>query len=434
MIKSEYINFSYNKTNHTKKDTCMKEDILAEQNNKEENKDSFFDEKLNISYIPQNTPKPDNQLILKHYFCSIQIYGFIIILYWLNPFFSSAPLEVKLFYSFFFLAYVFIAPIIYFTVRPKSIHNSHSIEICNYITRIFISKTKLSKLNISEIKNFLEYFKPTYREKQSLMLIFIKTFFGILMVQSLYVNLDGLHMNLKYFFEIAQSLVMYFTKHTTTLAQAFPNQYRQFLYEQSITILYTIDLAIFSFGYLTELSIFKNKIRTVETTAAGIFFCLACYSPFVMATNSFLGWNQNDVTAAFGDETSALTWSIRLIALCFLTIYVAASAALGTKGSNLTNRGTVTCFPYNIVRHPAYICKNTFWIITTLTMFIVDFTKPGFDFGDYFSKLFLAVTSLIGWALIYYFRAVTEERHLIQDPEYRAYTKKVKYRFIPGII
>ena len=98
------------------------------------------------------------------------------------------------------------------------------------------------------------------------------------------------------------------------------------------------------------------------------------------------------------------------------------------------NRGTVTCFPYNIVRHPAYICKNTFWIITTLTMFIVDFTKPGFDFGDYFSKLFLAVTSLIGWALIYYFRAVTEERHLIQDPEYREYTKKVKYRFIPGII
>ncbi len=394
----------------------------------------YFNKNLNISYIPPNTPKPDNKIILKHYFSSIQIYGLIIILYWLNPFFSQSPLEIKLFYSFFYLAYILIAPIIYFSVRPKSIYNSHSIEICNYIAKIFSSKQKLISLNPEEIKNFLNLYKPTYKEKQSLMLIFIKSFFGILMVQSLYNNFLEIKANIPYYLEIIKSLIIHFKTQTITLAQAVPNDARQFLYRQAILILYSIDLSIFSFGYLTELTILKNKIRTVETTAAGIFFCLACYTPFVLSSNAFLGWGQSDVTSAFGDETSLLTWSIRFIALFFLMIYVSASIALGTKGSNLTNRGTVSCFPYNIVRHPAYVAKNTFWIITTLTLFIVDFTKPDFNFGDYILKLILTVLTLSSWALIYYFRALTEERHLIQDPEYRKYTQQVKYRFIPWLI
>lgn len=411
----------------------LTEDTISVVNTENTNTDDF-NKNLNISYIPPETQKPDNKLIFKHYTCSLQVYGAIIILYWLNPFYAQTPIEVKLFYSFLFVAYMIAAPIIYYAFRPKSIHNSHSIEICNYLQRIFTLKQNIKKLSTDEIKNFLDRFKPSYKEKQSLMLIFIKTFFGILMVQSFYSNISELKINLANYFEIAKSLIVYFTQHTTTFAQAFPNTYRQFLYGQSILILYTIDLAIFSFGYLTELSIFKNKIRTVETTAAGIFFCLACYTPFVLASNSFLGWTQTDITSAFGDETSLLTWTIRLIALCFLTVYVAASVALGTKGSNLTNRGTVSCFPYNIVRHPAYVCKNTFWIITTMTMFLVDFSKPGFDLSDYLFRLVVTVLSLASWAAIYYFRAVTEERHLIKDPQYQDYVKKVKYRFIPGII
>ena len=35
---------------------------------------------------------------------------------------------------------------------------------------------------------------------------------------------------------------------------------------------------------------------------------------------------------------------------------------------------------------------------------------------------------------IYYMRAITEERHLARDPEYRLYMKKVPYRFIPGVL
>lgn len=35
--------------------------------------------------------------------------------------------------------------------------------------------------------------------------------------------------------------------------------------------------------------------------------------------------------------------------------------------------------------------------------------------------------------IIYYLKAITEERHLIREPEYVEYCKKVKYRFIPYI-
>ena len=40
---------------------------------------------------------------------------------------------------------------------------------------------------------------------------------------------------------------------------------------------------------------------------------------------------------------------------------------------------------------------------------------------------------MLFWTIIYYFRAVTEERHLGQDPEYVEYCKKVKWKFIPGV-
>jgi protein-S-isoprenylcysteine O-methyltransferase Ste14 len=44
-----------------------------------------------------------------------------------------------------------------------------------------------------------------------------------------------------------------------------------------------------------------------------------------------------------------------------------------------------------------------------------------------------AALSLGVWSVIYFFRSITEERHLIKDPDYQAYCKKVRWRFIPYI-
>jgi protein-S-isoprenylcysteine O-methyltransferase Ste14 len=47
----------------------------------------------------------------------------------------------------------------------------------------------------------------------------------------------------------------------------------------------------------------------------------------------------------------------------------------------------------------------------------------------------LALGSMLGWALLYVLRAITEEDHLRSvDGDYAAYAARVRYRFIPGLL
>ena len=75
--------------------------------------------------------------------------------------------------------------------------------------------------------------------------------------------------------------------------------------------------------------------------------------------------------------------------------------------------------PYGLVRHPGTTSKLLLW-----------FSQAAFY------KRFWTVKILYGymmWGFIYVMRAFTEERHLKKYPEYLAYMKKVKKRFIPGL-
>ena len=206
-----------------------------------------------------------------------------------------------------------------------------------------------------------------------------------------------------------------------------------FIFKNLCLFLFSLDLFCFCVGYVTEAAFLNNKIRTCEISFAGIFFCLLCYPPFNDVTGTFVGWAQNDSAVAFNNHYCATTIILRIIAIFFLTIYSLASVALGTKASNLTNRGTVSIFPYNIIRHPAYVSKLTFWLFTTIPVFCIPLADISADPSRYFTGLFLAVISFLTWAFIYYMRALTEERHLLHDPEYQKYTEKVKYKFIPGL-
>ncbi len=97
-------------------------------------------------------------------------------------------------------------------------------------------------------------------------------------------------------------------------------------------------------------------------------------------------------------------------------IFAWASVSLGFKASNLTNRGTVSHGPYRYCRHPAYASKILLWSIGAVV------------FGSYHVGL------VLGYFLIYFMRAWTEERHLSNDQDYLEYKKKVKYMFIPGFL
>jgi protein-S-isoprenylcysteine O-methyltransferase Ste14 len=104
------------------------------------------------------------------------------------------------------------------------------------------------------------------------------------------------------------------------------------------------------------------------------------------------------------------------LTLAAFSIYAAATVAFGFKFSNLTNRGITDKGPYRFIRHPAYVCKCFAWWLEEL---------PHLSFQ---TVLFLA-----GLNLVYALRAWTEERHLSQDPDYRAYKKKVPWVIIPGV-
>ena len=395
----------------------------------------FFNQNYNISYVDESLPKADNKIILKHYICSLLVYGTLLLLLYANPFFKSmANQEVKFIFNWLYLIYICIAPIIYFYYRPKSLWISHNITICEYVKRVFLHLPAFRPLSAEEIKDELKHFVPGYTERQSLMLIFIKAFFGIIMVSSLVGNIEVMFQRSDVYNNVLESLIVTLREFDFSGLKYFFSEYKNILYNNAILFLFSIDLTIFSFGYLTELSFLKNKIRTVETTPAGIFFCLICYPPFIAISNAFIRLPQNDNVLAFGDINSPVTWCFRIAAILFLVIYVCASVALGFKGSNLTNRGTVSCFPYNIVRHPAYISKNIFWILTTLPILFVDFNGIDFSIKKYIIDALLILCAICGCAGIYYMRALTEERHLIKDPEYQEYTKKVKYRFIPFVI
>ena len=94
-------------------------------------------------------------------------------------------------------------------------------------------------------------------------------------------------------------------------------------------------------------------------------------------------------------------------------LYAWATVAFGIRFSNLTHRGVLTNGPYAWTRHPAYVSKNLFWWFTALPFVVTN--------GSWTDAL--RNTVLLGVvSAIYYWRARTEEAHLLaEDPKYREY-------------
>jgi len=114
----------------------------------------------------------------------------------------------------------------------------------------------------------------------------------------------------------------------------------------------------------------------------------------------------------FGGNPAMLwVWAAWLI---FLTaIYAWATVAFGIRFSNLTYRGVLTNGPYRYTRHPAYLSKNLFWWCSVMPFLVTN---------DSTSDAIRNVFFLLCVNGIYYWRAKTEEAHLLaEDPKYAQY-------------
>jgi protein-S-isoprenylcysteine O-methyltransferase Ste14 len=158
-------------------------------------------------------------------------------------------------------------------------------------------------------------------------------------------------------------------------------------------------------------------IRSGNPFLAGWLAALLCYPPFVygfMGGGGVIQYEFNTADWAFwlgGSNVLLWVWAAWLTLLT--GVYAWATVAFGIRFSNLTYRGVLTNGPFRYTRHPAYLSKNLFWWCSIMPFLVtsgslVDVIRNTF---------FLGVVSAI-----YYWRARTEEAHLLsEDPKYRAY-------------
>jgi protein-S-isoprenylcysteine O-methyltransferase Ste14 len=182
-----------------------------------------------------------------------------------------------------------------------------------------------------------------------------------------------------------------------------------------INMMFMIDVQIAMVGYLLTLKPLDAQIRTANPYLGGWLSALLCYPPFLlMNSGDVLDYHVNTADWAywFAGQT-ALLWVWGAVLAVLTAIYAWATVAFGIRFSNLTYRGVLTNGPYRFTRHPAYLSKNLFWWLSTLP-----FLVTSHSFTDMVrNTVIMAIVSAI-----YYWRAKTEEKHLLaEDAKYREY-------------
>ena len=185
-----------------------------------------------------------------------------------------------------------------------------------------------------------------------------------------------------------------------------------------VTLLFLIDVQIGTVGYLLTLRPLDSHIRSGNPFLAGWLAALMCYPPFVWGIigpdNQILSYESGAPGwAHWLADHPALVWSWGGLLVFLTAIYAWATVVFGIRFSNLTYRGVLTHGPYRFTRHPAYLSKNLFWWASALPFLVTS----GSPVEAIRNSIFLLVVNAI-----YYWRAKTEEAHLLaEDPKYRDY-------------
>ena len=185
------------------------------------------------------------------------------------------------------------------------------------------------------------------------------------------------------------------------------------------------DVTIGLVGYIASCRLLDTHVTSADPTLLGWTVALLCYPPIRYGVTGFyLEYSLDDVWPESLFASHPVFSTVMMAAsLGLMAVYAWATVAFGLRFSNVTNRGVICSGPYAYVRHPAYISKNTSWWIGAVPFLL--WRHP--------VRIPFIVFGLLGTNIIYAMRALTEERHLMREPHYREYCKKVPWRFIPGL-
>lgn len=198
---------------------------------------------------------------------------------------------------------------------------------------------------------------------------------------------------------------------TVPMTEVLANPYLTGIW--TINLLYLVDVHIATVGYILTLKPLDSHIRTANPYGMAWVAALVCYPPFILMNGGPLDYQVEGADWGHwlaGHETLLMLWAVVLAALT--AIYSWATMAFGIRFSNLTHRGIITHGPYALTRHPAYVAKNLTWWIGSLPFLV---TAGGWVEA---ARNVILLGCVSG---VYYWRAKTEEKHLLADPAYVAY-------------
>lgn len=194
------------------------------------------------------------------------------------------------------------------------------------------------------------------------------------------------------------------------------NWINDYFYALYINAVMTFVLIIYAFSYCVESEFLNNKIKSVDDSWFSWIVALICYLPLYPFVFYVIPMASQDSSFFINHEITAF---VRILVMLIIGLKAWSIITLGTKSTNLTNRGIVVNGPYSIIRHPHYVTKMIVkWILVLPVLW-----------GH-----FWLIGGMIFWTTIYMLRALTEEQHLKKDSDYQEYMKKVKWKFIPGVI
>lgn len=340
---------------------------------------------------------------LKNYLSTLSFLALMLGLYTYSDFHSnlmSQNISLQMWDIVIFIPHIFYAILIAYIILLLPFYHVHKNPSKARIVLWYFSKVVRWNNTYSEI------------EKTALLTWMVKIFFIPLMItwfsQHVFSVINNWYNAYNSMSLISSEFLVFFNTH--------------FFWTAFSTILF-FDVLFFTIGYLIEMPVLKNTIKSVEPTIVWWLVCIICYPPFNGYVTDLIWWYSTDFPS-FGNMYVHL--SLNIVLLILMAIYAWASISLGLKASNLTNRGIISKGPYAYIRHPAYICKNTAWFIWAIPMVIISTTNEN-------TSLLSVCIWIFWWAFIYYLRAITEENHLSADPDYRAYKKQVPYKFIPKV-
>ena len=189
-----------------------------------------------------------------------------------------------------FFAYLALAPIYYFfNVNPNS--ENKPIIILKMLSR-----------NINHFLSGNIKISTSKKEKIALLFFLVKLFFIPVMYNFVINNLISLKVDLLNFY----------------------------WYSFALTLMFTMDTVIFSFGYSFEFKSLKNVVRSVEPTLFGWVVALVCYPPFNQYIGGYVPWGANEYIQLSNPNATLI---LQIVVVILLMIYTWATVSLGSKAS-----------------------------------------------------------------------------------------------------